>query len=143
MEVKRLRILIVEIFKTLHDSNPIFIKDIFHYCQNKSHKKHNLHVHRRSTSGYGNNSLHVLGVHIWNSLPENIKCKDSAQEPPERMARPQAPSRTTNHRHPSRIHKEKDTAAGGPPDLIRLLETVYAFFNYHFIFLLAFTCILL
>ena len=22
------------------------MKDIFHYCQNKSHKKHNLHVHK-------------------------------------------------------------------------------------------------
>ena len=37
MEVKRLQILIKEIFKTLNDSNPIFMNDIFHYCQNKSH----------------------------------------------------------------------------------------------------------
>ena len=80
MEVKRLRILITEIFKTLHDSNPVFMKDIFHYCQNKSHKKHNLHVHSRNTSRYGNNSLRVLGAHIWNSLPENIKCTNSAYE---------------------------------------------------------------
>ena len=49
IEVKRLRILITEIFKTLHDSNPVFMKDIFHYCQNKSHKKHNLHVHSFNT----------------------------------------------------------------------------------------------
>ena len=36
MEVKRLRILITEIFKTLNDSNPVFMKDIFnyfHYCK--------------------------------------------------------------------------------------------------------------
>ena len=80
MEVKRLRILITEIFKTLNDSNPVFMKDIFHYCQNKSHKKHNLHVHSRNTSRYGNNSLRVLGAHIWNSLAENIKCTNSAYE---------------------------------------------------------------
>ena len=80
MEVKTLPILITEIFKTLHDSNPVFMKDIFHYCQNKSHKKHNLHVHSRNTSRYGNNSLRVLGAHIWNSLPENIKCTDSVYE---------------------------------------------------------------
>ena len=80
MEVKRLRILITEIFKTLNDSNPVFMKDIFHYCQNKSHKKHNLHVHSRNMSRYGNNSLRVLGAHIWNSLPENIKCTNSAYE---------------------------------------------------------------
>ena len=80
MEVKRLRILIKEIFETLNDSNSVFMKDIFHYCQNKSRKKHNLHVHSRTTSRYGNNSFRVLGAHIWNSLPENIKSTDSVYE---------------------------------------------------------------
>ena len=35
MEIKRLRILITKIFKTLKDSNPVFMKDIFHYCERK------------------------------------------------------------------------------------------------------------
>ena len=69
MEVKRFRILIAEISKTLNDSNPVFMKDIFHDCQSKSNKKHNLHVNSRNISKYGNNSLRVLGAHIWNSLP--------------------------------------------------------------------------
>ena len=56
------------------------MKDIFHYCQNRSHKKHNFHVHSCNTSRYGNNSLRVLGAHIWNSLPENIKSADSFYE---------------------------------------------------------------
>ena len=60
MEVKKLRILITEFFKTLNDSNPVFVNDIFHYYQNKSHQ-HNLHS---NTSRYGNNSLFVLGAHI-------------------------------------------------------------------------------
>ena len=64
MEVKRLRILITEIFKTLNDSNPVFMKDIFHYCQIKSHKKHDLHVHSRNTSRSGKNSLRVLGANV-------------------------------------------------------------------------------
>ena len=80
IEAKRLRILITKIFKTLHDSVPVFMKNIFHYCQNKSHKKHSLQVHSRNTSRYGNNSLHVLGVHIWNYLLENIKYTDSVYE---------------------------------------------------------------
>ena len=80
MEVKRLQMLMAGIFKTLHDSNPVLIKDIFYYCQSKSHKKHNLHVHSHNTSRYGNNSLRVLGGHIWNSLPENMKCTDSVYE---------------------------------------------------------------
>ena len=57
-----------------------FKKDIFHYWQNKSHKKHNFHVHSRNTSRYGNNSRCVLGAHIWDSLPENIKPTDSVYE---------------------------------------------------------------
>ena len=80
MVVKRLKILITEIFKTLNDLNPVFMKDIFHYCQNKSHE-HKLHVHSHSMSRYGNNSFCVLGAHIWNSLPENIKPTDSICKP--------------------------------------------------------------
>ena len=49
MEVKRLRRLILELFKTLNALNPGFIKDRFYYCQNKSHREHNLHVHSRDT----------------------------------------------------------------------------------------------
>ena len=67
-------------FKTLNDSNRVFMRDIFHYCQNKSHKKHNLHVRSRNTSRYENNSLRVLVAHIWNSLLENIKSTDSIYE---------------------------------------------------------------
>ena len=37
-------------FKILNESNPVFKKNIFCYCQGKSHRKHNLHVHSRKTS---------------------------------------------------------------------------------------------
>ena len=42
MEVKRIRVLVTEIIKKLNDSNPVFMKDIFQFCLNKSHKKHNI-----------------------------------------------------------------------------------------------------
>ena len=136
MEVKRLRIVIVEIFKRLHDLNPIFMKDIFHYCQNKSQKKHNLHnhnVHSRNTSRYGYNSLRVLGAHIWNRLPENIKCTDSAHKPKNPLKgwhhRKRHP-RITTRRHPPQQNTQREgngRAVGGPPDLIRFLETVFFF----------------
>ena len=50
MKGRRLQILITEIFKVSNYSDPVFMKDIFHYCQNKSHKKYNLHV--RSCDNY-------------------------------------------------------------------------------------------
>ena len=80
MEVKRLSVLIAKISKTLNDSNPVFMKNMYHYCRNRNHKKHNLHVNSCNTSRYGNNSLRDLGAHIWNSLPENIKSKDPIYE---------------------------------------------------------------
>ena len=40
MEAKRLRTMVYEIFKTLNNLNPVFMKDIFHYSLNVTHKKH-------------------------------------------------------------------------------------------------------
>ena len=37
MEVKRLRTMVYEIFKTLNNLNPVFMKDIFHYSPNATH----------------------------------------------------------------------------------------------------------
>ena len=62
MEVRRLRILITQIFKILNASNPVFMKDIFHYCQSKRHKKHNLHVHSRNMSRYGKIQIQFMNL---------------------------------------------------------------------------------
>ena len=42
METKRLGTMVYETFKILNNFNPIFMKDIFHYSPNATHKKHNL-----------------------------------------------------------------------------------------------------
>ena len=73
MEVKRLRILAIEIYKTLNNLNPDFMRELFHYSPYATYKKHNLQVHHRRTVKFGNNSIKALGSHIWNSLPEYIK----------------------------------------------------------------------
>ena len=36
-------------------------------------RKNNLYVPNRKTTKFGNNSLQVLGPHIWNLLPKDIK----------------------------------------------------------------------
>ena len=73
MEIKRLRILATEIFKTLNDINLNYMKEIFYLFPHETDKKYNLFVHSRNKTKYGNHSLRVLGPHIWNSLPEEIK----------------------------------------------------------------------
>ena len=45
METKRLRTMVYEIFKTLNKLNPVFMKDIYYYSPNVTHKKHNLYIH--------------------------------------------------------------------------------------------------
>ena len=53
------------------------MKDIFYYSPYQTHKKNNLFVPRRNTTKYGDKSLRVLGAHVWNSLPENVKVINS------------------------------------------------------------------
>ena len=79
MEIKRLRILATEIFKTLNGLNPKFMEEIFHYSPFLTHKKRNLQVHTRKTSKYGDKCLKNLGAHMWNSLPVNMKYETSLQ----------------------------------------------------------------
>ena len=80
METKRLRMMVCEIFKTLKYLNPVFMKDIFHYSPNVTHKKHNLYIHTQNTTKFGNKSLRAFGANIWSTLPEYIKSTTSLLE---------------------------------------------------------------
>ena len=73
MTVKRLCILGIETFKTFNGLNLDFMTDIVHYYCNSTHKKYNLQVHNRNTLEYGNKNLYILGGHIWNCFPKDIK----------------------------------------------------------------------
>ena len=77
MEVKRLRTLALEIFQTLNDMNPEYLKDIFIQNTSSVRNYNNLIVHAHRTATYGDKSLKTLGPKIWNSLPENIKSLQS------------------------------------------------------------------
>ena len=79
METKRLRTMVFEIFKTLNNLNPVFMKDIFHYSPSATHKKHNLYIHTQNTIKSGIN-LRTSGANIWNILPDYIKSTASLLE---------------------------------------------------------------
>ena len=53
METKRL---VYEISKTLNNINPVFMKDIFYYSPNVTHKKHNLYIRTQNTAMFENKS---------------------------------------------------------------------------------------
>ena len=75
MEVKRLRTLRLEGFKTLNNLNPAFTEEIFHSTRLLTHRPNNIQVNDQKTAKYGDKSLKTLGPHMWNSLPEHMKAE--------------------------------------------------------------------
>ena len=79
MSITRHRQLAIEIFKTLNDLNPSYMKNIF-IRQNRrenSRNPNNLVTYMENAVTYGENSLKALGPKIWNSLPDYFKEKRS------------------------------------------------------------------
>jgi len=75
LEIKRLRLIILEIFKTLNGLNPPFMNDIFSKSVNRSSDRfcNNLKSFKVEHVTFGKRSLRFIGPVLWNSLPQNIK----------------------------------------------------------------------
>ena len=73
MTIKRLRCLALEIFKTLNNLNPDYMKEIFPKSTNLTHRPLDIKINQSNTTKFGINSLRSLGPHIWNCLPKDIK----------------------------------------------------------------------
>ena len=71
--------LAIEIFKTLNDLNPVYMKDIFVKNENprvlRNNERHENDLEIPSYKGftYGECSLRTLGPNIWNALPTELK----------------------------------------------------------------------
>ena len=81
MNVRRVRTLCVEIYKTLNDLNPSFMNEIFKLKINlrevRDKYKFNLDIPKWNQRTFGYKSLKVLGPKIWNNLPYHIKSSDN------------------------------------------------------------------
>ena len=77
MEIKRLRNLALEIFKTINDLNPGFIKSTFSAKLNARVSPNDILVKACKSTTFGNKSLAILGPKIWNALPQNMKAENS------------------------------------------------------------------
>ena len=73
IELRKLRFLAIEIFKTINDLNPQYMKEIFTLNTRKETRDSKLIVKSQNTKRYGNDTLRSLGPRIWNKLPQNIK----------------------------------------------------------------------
>ena len=82
MHVSRLRSLSIEIYKTMKDLNPTFMKDLFEFKSStiptrSQRDPHDLLHHRPNQVTYGSNGLRTLAPKDWNSLPNEIKSADN------------------------------------------------------------------
>ena len=77
MHVSCLRVLCIEIFKTLQNLNPSFMQDIFKIRSStySSRNPNDLQHYGPSQVTFGSNSLQSLGPQIWNGLPNEIRRK--------------------------------------------------------------------
>ena len=77
MKVKRLRTLCVEIFETLNNLNPSFMKEIFSLRQTdrpvREKYKLNLDIPSYNQVTLGRKALTFFGPKTWNGLPYHIK----------------------------------------------------------------------
>ena len=81
MSVYRLKSLCIEIFKTINNLNPIYMKDIFQLAITdrpvRQHNTHNLKKVSMRTTTFGTKSLISLGPTIWNKLPAHLKSAEN------------------------------------------------------------------
>ena len=81
MNVNRLRILCIEIFKMPGNINPAFINEIFELRKTnravRNQYKLNLKVPIVNQVALGAKSIRYLGPKIWNSLPFHINSSES------------------------------------------------------------------
>ena len=75
LHLKRIKTIACEVFKTLNDHNPIFMKEMFTEKQDMYglRDNHKLVLKRFKKMKYGRNSFSYYGAHIWNLLPPNFK----------------------------------------------------------------------
>ena len=77
MNIRRLRFLCIEMYKTLNNLNPSFMKKIFEKRDEnrvtRDRYKLNLNIPRKNQVTFGTKSLKFYRAKIWNALPVNIK----------------------------------------------------------------------
>ncbi len=79
LHIRRIKTIVTEIFMTVHDLNPTFMKEMFNTkdISYDLRDKYIMHLPRFNKITYGKNTFKYYASHIWNSLPESIKTYSS------------------------------------------------------------------
>ncbi len=75
IHVRNLQVLMTEIYKTINDLNPPFMKDIFQIKHVDYNLRNNnlLKIPKTYTQSYGQKSIALMGAIVWNHLPPEFK----------------------------------------------------------------------
>ena len=73
LEIRRLKFLATEIFKTINNLNPPYMKEIFELNTRRDNAESKLIVQSQRSMKYGSYTLRSLGPRIWNKLPVDIR----------------------------------------------------------------------
>ena len=83
MNVKRLRALCIELYKTINKLNPNFRRDLFRLLLTNRpvHEKYrmNMIIPEFNQISYGKKSLRIFDLKLWNSLPYHIKSSENLE----------------------------------------------------------------
>ena len=77
IEIRKLRILALEIFKTINNLNPPYMKEIFELNTSRNPERKMLMVKVIASKKYGTDSLRHMGPKIWNHLSLELKNSES------------------------------------------------------------------
>ena len=82
IHIHSIRLLALEVYKTLHNLNPAFMKDYFLPKSISYILQRNdfLLVPKMKTTNYGIRTISFLGQKVWNSLPNEIKLSKNANQ---------------------------------------------------------------
>ena len=82
VHIHSIRLLALEVFKTLQNLNPAFMKDYFipKSSDYDPRMRDMLYIPKVKTTRYGIKSLRFLGPKIWNSLPNGIKLSNNVRQ---------------------------------------------------------------
>ena len=75
MEVRRLRVLALEVSRSVNKLNLVYMQSLFEKNVNSKRYKDDLKVPIRNSVTFGDKSVRVFGPHIWNKLPAELKEK--------------------------------------------------------------------
>ena len=77
MKVRRLQVLVLEVFRSGNKRNPVYVQSLFKKNVESKTYKDDVKVPIRNSVTFGNKSIRVLCHHIWNVLPAELKRETS------------------------------------------------------------------